>query len=86
MGASPCERLTMSIKNLWILTALSLGMFAVAAGTAATATAEDDGGCFYGGAEGTICNVVYKCTLGGCGTQTFVDSPPCRPGGTGPTC
>lgn len=76
----------MHVRKLWIALVGTLGIFVLVAGQARTADADDGGGCYYGGFDGTVCLVVVKCGLWGCGTQTFVDTPPCRPGGSGPSC
>lgn len=76
----------MSTRKLWMALAGSLGAFALAAGHVRPADADEGGGCFYGGFDGNVCRVVLICGLWGCGTQTFIDTPTCRPGGSGPTC
>lgn len=75
----------MSRKWLWLSLLASLGLFTGAAVGPFTSPAQAEG-CFMTGSVGTVCGVVQHCDLNHCHYHTYVDTPACRPSGSGPDC
>jgi hypothetical protein len=76
----------MSRKLLWTALTLALALFGLVSFGPGTQAARADTGCYMTGSEGKVCNVVQVCEPSYCHYHVYVDSPPCRPAGAGPSC
>lgn len=76
----------MSRKPLWAILITALGLF-VSASVGPFPSAARAEGCFMEGwDEAPVCGIVQHCSLYYCHYHLYVESPPCRPSGSGPDC
>jgi len=76
----------MSRKLLWTSLALALALFGLVSFGPGTRAARASSGCYMTGSEGKICDVVQVCEITHCYYWLYIESPPCRPAGAGPSC